>query len=565
MKKALRVFTLIALFILVASLTIVGKSEAAKKEYVVQKGDMLSAIGARHKMPWQKIYEANRDVVTHPKKWVFPGQKLVIPGIDIAEKEKPSEKPVESKKKPEPEKVTQKAPWPWKNHRGNPYYQPAGGEIPIKKAQQGIMSFKLMPEPVKRLLISEMKKKNFTWARLEIGDRREEMLSGGGIKENIIVATKNEGTRRYQVRYDGKIWILDDPIVCHNLTWTVVKAETAYVPPPFKPPPMVKLYSQPLQAFIEVVYRQATCRDCQLDLSVGGQWQDYSDGAEDYTDWLYAAVRCHMWTDKYGNKHKPGAFVNGSRFDGNWKDVFYFEGEIKTFGVEHRIETPNGQELVFRIGLMDQKETGSSTDTWGTYRRESENKAMIFEIVIEDYSRINENWFPFFKSGIALVTAISSERNATWTNADTGEVTNIAEKPYKISAFEIKGEVDWWQSDRKLVTFSTEFWSSLRFNGDTVSKITPFLGILGNSIKFGYQVTGRNTNGSHATGTGLAWQIHLYDLYRYMEAKRWQRPTGTGSFSDPNAALNVAISSAADASGQTVNPFANPNKALSLD
>jgi LysM repeat protein len=592
MKRAFRVFTLIALIILVASLTIIGKSEATEKEYLVRKGDMLSSIGARHKVPWQKIYEANREVVTHPKKWLFPGQRLIIPGTFTAESkpitEKPEstkelavkkEKPAEFKGKPVPTKrpkvkkpavikeVIEKAPWPWKNHGANPYYRPVGGSIPIEKARKGIMSFRLMPEPVKKLLIAEIEKGEPGWYTLKAGDRRKEMLFGGGIKENIIVAGKKDvgiGTRQYRVEYDGKTWILNDPFICHNLTWAVTET-IAYVPPPPKPPPIVKLHSEPLQAFIEVLYRDATCPDCQADLSVGGQWQDYTDGAEDYTDWLYAAIRCHIWTDEYGNKHKPGLYVNGSRFDGNWQEKFDFEGEVITFGVEYRIETPEGREYIFRLGYQDRNQSGSSEDIWGNYRTDYKYDAIVFEAEIDDISRINELWFPRWKAGIGLVQSLSRERTSTWTNADTGQVINLNESPDVISGLAIKAEVDFFSDSRNMITASAELWHNFLFDGDMVTKVTPYLGILGDSLKIGYQFTNRNTNGTHATGTGLAWQIHLYDLYKYVEAKRWERPTGTGTFTNPNSALNVAISSAAASTGgENVNLFADPNKALTL-
>jgi hypothetical protein len=129
----------------------------------------------------------------------------------------------------------------------------------------------------------------------------------------------------------------------------------------------------------------------------------------------------------------------------------------------------------------------------------------------------------------------------------------------------IKAEVDFFSDSRNMITASAELWHNFLFDGDMVTKVTPYLGILGDSLKIGYQFTNRNTNGTHATGTGLAWQIHLYDLYKYVEAKRWERPTGTGTFTNPNSALNVAISSAAASTGgENVNLFADPNKALTL-
>ncbi len=49
--------------------------------YTVQKGDSLSKI-AKHELgdanAWQKIFEANRDVLDDPDK-IFPGQTLKLP------------------------------------------------------------------------------------------------------------------------------------------------------------------------------------------------------------------------------------------------------------------------------------------------------------------------------------------------------------------------------------------------------------------------------------------------------------------------------------------------------
>jgi nucleoid-associated protein YgaU len=52
----------------------------ASSEYVVKAGDTLGKI-AKHfpGMTWQKIFEANRDVIKNPD-LIFPGQKFKIPG-----------------------------------------------------------------------------------------------------------------------------------------------------------------------------------------------------------------------------------------------------------------------------------------------------------------------------------------------------------------------------------------------------------------------------------------------------------------------------------------------------
>ncbi len=46
--------------------------------YTVQAGDSLSKIGAKHGVSWQKIFEANRNILDDPDK-IQPGQELTIP------------------------------------------------------------------------------------------------------------------------------------------------------------------------------------------------------------------------------------------------------------------------------------------------------------------------------------------------------------------------------------------------------------------------------------------------------------------------------------------------------
>ncbi|MBD0331874.1 MAG: LysM peptidoglycan-binding domain-containing protein [Chitinophagaceae bacterium] len=47
-------------------------------EYIVKKGDTLSAIGKKHGVKWQRIYEANKDIIKDPD-LIQPGWKLRIP------------------------------------------------------------------------------------------------------------------------------------------------------------------------------------------------------------------------------------------------------------------------------------------------------------------------------------------------------------------------------------------------------------------------------------------------------------------------------------------------------
>lgn len=58
-----------------------GSSSTAGRTYTVVKGDSLSKIAQReygHANQWNRIYEANRDLLNDPDK-IYPGQILKIP------------------------------------------------------------------------------------------------------------------------------------------------------------------------------------------------------------------------------------------------------------------------------------------------------------------------------------------------------------------------------------------------------------------------------------------------------------------------------------------------------
>ena len=60
-----------------------GSSSTATKIYEVVSGDSLSKIAKReygNASEWNRIYEANRDILKDPNK-IYPGQKLKIPAL----------------------------------------------------------------------------------------------------------------------------------------------------------------------------------------------------------------------------------------------------------------------------------------------------------------------------------------------------------------------------------------------------------------------------------------------------------------------------------------------------
>ena len=56
----------------------ITSDEPEAEEYEVQAGDNLSNIGKKFGVSWQKIYEANKDVISNPD-LIKPGWHLKIP------------------------------------------------------------------------------------------------------------------------------------------------------------------------------------------------------------------------------------------------------------------------------------------------------------------------------------------------------------------------------------------------------------------------------------------------------------------------------------------------------
>ena len=51
----------------------------ASTSYTVQSGDCLSTIAQRFGITWQKLYEANREVIGDDPNSIYPNQELTIP------------------------------------------------------------------------------------------------------------------------------------------------------------------------------------------------------------------------------------------------------------------------------------------------------------------------------------------------------------------------------------------------------------------------------------------------------------------------------------------------------
>ena len=55
-----------------------GDAGGGANTYTVESGDSLSKIGGKYGVAWKAIWDANRDILSHPDK-IYPGQELKIP------------------------------------------------------------------------------------------------------------------------------------------------------------------------------------------------------------------------------------------------------------------------------------------------------------------------------------------------------------------------------------------------------------------------------------------------------------------------------------------------------
>ena len=64
---------------LMLNISVGAAAGGGSNTYTVQAGDNLTKIGAKYGITWNAIYEANRDIISHPD-MIHPGQELKIPG-----------------------------------------------------------------------------------------------------------------------------------------------------------------------------------------------------------------------------------------------------------------------------------------------------------------------------------------------------------------------------------------------------------------------------------------------------------------------------------------------------
>jgi nucleoid-associated protein YgaU len=63
---------------LILNITLGDAAGGGANTYTVESGDSLSKIGGKYGVPWKAIWDANRDILSHPDK-IYPGQELKIP------------------------------------------------------------------------------------------------------------------------------------------------------------------------------------------------------------------------------------------------------------------------------------------------------------------------------------------------------------------------------------------------------------------------------------------------------------------------------------------------------
>lgn len=191
----------------------IGQADA--KIYRVKQGDCcLSKLAKRYQVNVEALYQANKDKIKHPKKWVFVGQRLQIP---------------EKGKKASVVRSGVKKPFFWKRAAIKPF-----GNRSFTKA---INSFNL-PQEVKEIFIAQVKSGEFKKGQLQFGQRLDQMIFDNYQVVGDIIVQVQKKFRHIKiyppVRFGNKIYHLVNPLVCNNWAWW---SETVPVPEPEPPAP----------------------------------------------------------------------------------------------------------------------------------------------------------------------------------------------------------------------------------------------------------------------------------------------------------------------------------------
>jgi hypothetical protein len=564
-------------FVLILCLALAQQATGETVEsHVVRKGETLWSIHKDHYnvSPTQKRVQAlaKRNKITHKKLWVFPGQELKIPK-PLAPREVKQTQQVKDKTeievkiykvragdtlwgihkrfyqtKPTPNRVQVLAEW--KDQVPEPKKMRVGQilEIPFPLVVEQdrvnvdpttMTDDKALSLSVEQLQISIAEADLDIDVPKDVAVQLQEALQKTNVTmrlngKKFAVATFNKSAQGWtkvtaQEELSGPATMIQ---INKEYFLRVIKADQCdnfylqlllFVPPPPQaPPPPPKVGQVKLQRQLDRIYQQAISKPkARLEVSTGGTWQDYSDGAEDYSDWLYASLLFD--TNRYlgGKKLHVGPFYNYSGWDGEWNDptgsdpnTFHFEGDRQFYGPEARL-TGTDREFTFRGGPVEQESEGHKTDQWGIYRESEEYEGWRVQAGIEDWSRFNKRILPKSKFMLGYTWQTDQETDASWTS-NSGSTDIISKEADTIEGVDASLELDLAKDRNQYVTLSTEFWGQALEDGDKVGKVTPYIGFLGDSLKVGYQWTEADYDTGHVSGNdGLSWQVHLYDLYKW--------------------------------------------------
>jgi len=285
--------------------------------YKVQKGDTLSAIALKYpEVTWKEILEANKNL--KDPKMLSPGMEIVIPP---------------------PPKVR--------------YWRTAGGEpFTVNRSKvRGVRMFSL-PEKVKELAIGKLQTKEWEYFTIRNGDKFEEMMFGNyKIWSNVIVAwAKDDKTgygRRVSVEFEGKMYYIAFPFVCHNISWWSEKIEKEEPPPPPTPTPPCPeegFWQPDFDSYVWASRFNATSGDAYSE-NYGGKFI--------------------LWLTK--SQHSIGTLESGlggtfNGWTGESDSGFNFHGKRYHFGPVLKLIQDNGTETSLAVQLGKQKDVGKSPD-----------------------------------------------------------------------------------------------------------------------------------------------------------------------------------------------------------
>jgi len=392
--------------------------------------------------------------------------------------------------------------WHWKNHGTMPFDK--SFILSQERTIVGINALWLMPDRVKKLFIQLIKNQDPVSTVIKVGDRLVEMLSGKGVKRNVVTVTKNEEAKVWRLEFEGRIFSLYNPLVCHNLCWRAENKPSLTLPQKSakqvivksltkKPEPIVLISENATGTELEISVKEdkssRSFNDQFEAIAFAGKYFGAENGLGINTDveGEYAGIKIRYFFLEY-KPEEDGTVYNVGIYGG------YSEGRGKEFAYRYEWDQlelgfatkANSSDWDFGLDLgFAWRRTWGWEDLYSSYQTDD---ALALSTYYNNEARRNsgEKLFPEYAFELNGLWAIDPEHQHNWNGYE------LDSNPSDISWVQLNYRQSLWD-------FHPE---------DSNSRITPHWNT---AVGYGWS----DETPYLQLGFGLKWNWHGYDIVTF--------------------------------------------------